>query len=124
LSQGSAPSRRLTSRVEAPGDVWVYWQCSGSEDVLRVRDISLGGLFLETDKPRAPGMRAKLHFLIREGQIRAETAVRHSIPGIGVGLKFLAVCERDRPQFAALMSRLRGLSHSTPSSTQPQARPV
>jgi PilZ domain len=118
LPQGTAPSRRLTSRVEAPADVWVYWQCNGREDVSRVRDMSLGGLFLETDKPRVPGIQAKLHFLVQEGQIRADTVVRHALPGIGVGLKFLAVSEQDRPQLAALMTRLRGLSHSLANRKQ------
>jgi hypothetical protein len=109
----------LTSRVEASAEVWVYWQCNGREDVSRVRDISLGGLFLETDKPRVPGILAKLHFLVQEGQIRAEMVVRRTVPGAGVGLKFLAVSEQDRPQLAALMTRLRGLSHSPAKHKQP-----
>src|SRR5438477_12373285 len=43
----ATPSRRLTSRVPAHGDVWVYWQCREQEDVsrVRVRDMSMGGLF-------------------------------------------------------------------------------
>jgi PilZ domain len=123
LPQGNAPSRRLTSRVEASADVWVYWQCNGREDVSRVRDMSLGGLFLETDKPRAPGILAKLHFLVQEGQIRADTVVRHALPGTGVGLKFLAVSEQDRPQLAALITRLRGLSHSLANRKQQLPNP-
>jgi PilZ domain-containing protein len=113
LAQGSAPSRRLTSRVETGGEVWVYWQSNGREDVSRVREMSWGGLFIETDQPRAPGITAKLHFLVQEGQIRAESVVRHAVPGIGLGLKFLAVNAQDRRQLAALMTRLRGLSHSS-----------
>ena len=49
---------------------------------------------------------------MREGQIRAEAVVRRSVPGTGLELKFLAVSEQDRPKLAALMSRLRSLSHS------------
>jgi PilZ domain len=123
LPQGTAPSRRLTSRVEAPSDAWVYWQCNGREDVSRVRDMSLGGLFIETDKPRVPGILAKLHFLVQEGHIRADTVVRHALPGIGVGLKFLAVSEQDRPQLAALMTRLRGLPHSLANRKQQLPNP-
>jgi hypothetical protein len=84
--------------------------------------MSLGGLCLETDKPRSPDIKAKLHFLVREGQIRANTVVRHAMPGIGLGLKFLAVREQDRPHLAALVTRLRGLSHSAASPKQLDAK--
>jgi hypothetical protein len=50
---------------------------------------------------------AKLHFLVDEGQIRAEAAVQHAAPGKGLGLRFTAVHQQDRPQLAALLTRLR-----------------
>jgi hypothetical protein len=57
-------------------------------------------------------MKAKLDFLVEEGQIRAEAIVRHSEPGNGLGLKFTAVTEQDSPHLAALLARLRNLSRS------------
>jgi PilZ domain len=108
----TSPSRRLTSRVPAPGDVWVYWQCHGREDVSSVRDMSMGGLFLETPEPKAEGVLTRLHFLVQEGQIRADAVVRHARPGVGLGLKFTALSEQDRPKLAALLNRLRGIHHS------------
>ena len=88
-------------------DVWVCWQCDGREDVSRVRDLSLGGLFLETRSPRAIGSPTKVDFLVGEGQIRADAVVRHVAPGRGLGLKFIVVIEQDRLKLAALMRRLR-----------------
>jgi hypothetical protein len=38
-------SRRMVSRVETGDDVWVYWSCCGIDDVSRVCDLSVGGLF-------------------------------------------------------------------------------
>jgi hypothetical protein len=108
----TSPSRRLTSRVPAPGDVWVYWQCHGREDVSSVRDMSMGGLFLETPQPKAEGVLTRLHFLVQEGQIRADAVVRHAESGAGLGLKFIALNDQDRPKLAALLSRLRGTHHS------------
>ncbi len=102
-----APSRRLTSRVKAAGDVWVYWRCQGREDVSPVRNVSMGGLFLETPQRKTAGVQTRLHFLVQEGQIRADAVVRHVRPGVGLGLKFTALGEQDRPKLAALMSRLR-----------------
>ena len=112
----NSPSRRLTSRVPAPDDVWVFWQCRGQEDVSHVRDMSMGGLFIETPQPRAEGILARLHFLVQEGQIRADAVVRHAEPGDGLGLKFTALTEQDRPKLAALLTRLRGTHHSQEKS--------
>jgi hypothetical protein len=55
------------------------------------------------------GSSTNLHFLVKEGQIRAEAVVRHVKPGCGLGLEFTAVLEEDRPRLAGLMKRLRGL---------------
>jgi hypothetical protein len=72
--------------------------------------MSLGGLFVETAKPRAVSLTAKVDFLVQEGQIRADAVVRHVEPGCGLSLKFTAVSDGDRPHFIALLNRLRSLS--------------
>ena len=105
-------SRRHTSRVETSGDVWVSWRCNGIDDISRVRDASAGGVYIATPSPRPVGTKAKLDFLVQEGQIRAEAIVRHIEPGHGLGLKFTAVTEQDWPHLAALLTRLRNLSRS------------
>ena len=102
----------MTSRVPAPGDVWVYWDCNGREDVSRVRDMSMGGLFIETEDPKTAGTLTRLHFLVQEGQIRADAVVRHAKSGIGLGLRFTALSEQDRPKLAALLARLGGTQQS------------
>ena len=110
VQQLSSPSRRLNSRVETGKSVWVYWECIGGRDLSGVKNLSVGGLFLETPKIRRLGTTTKLHFLVPEGHIRAEAEVRHVKPGRGWGLKFKAVSEKDRPNLAALMRRLRSLA--------------
>ena len=87
--------------------MYVYWRCDGREDLSRVRDMSLGGLFIETPGSKALGTPTDLHFLVSEGQIRADALVRHVQPGVGVGLKFTAINDQDRRVFATLMKRLR-----------------
>ena len=72
----------------------------------------MGGLFIETPEARAEGAQVRLHFLVQEGQIRAEAVVRHIQSGKGLGLKFTALSEQDRPKLAALLTRLRGMNHS------------
>lgn len=109
----SAPSRRFTSRVQTPGDVWVCWKCQGREDISLVRNMSMGGLFIETPQPRPSGTVTRLDFLVAEGQIRADAIVRHAKAGAGLGLKFTALNEKDRPQLAALIGRLRRMQNFT-----------
>jgi len=113
FSQTPSYSRRQTSRVETPDGVWVYWRCNGRDDVSRVLDLSAGGLFLAAPRsPRSVGTKARLDFLVQEGQIRTEAIVRHIEPGNGLGFKFTAVTEQDSPHLAALLTRLRYLSRS------------
>jgi hypothetical protein len=103
-------SKRFSSRIETPGDVYVYWSSVGADDTSRVRDLSSGGLYVHTRNARAVGEKTNVHFLVEEGQIRAEAVVRHVEPGRGLGLAFTAVREEDRPRLAELMKRLRGFS--------------
>jgi len=52
------------------------------------------------------GTKAKLDFLVQEGQIGVEALVRHTHSGRGVGVKFTAVRDGDRPHLGALLNRL------------------
>jgi hypothetical protein len=107
LQKAGSPSRRFNSRIAMTQEVWVYWNCNGHDDVSRVRDMSLGGLFLDTRWRRVIGTPMKVDFLVGEGQIRAEAVVKHLAPNRGLGLKFTAITEQDRSRFAALMRRVR-----------------
>jgi hypothetical protein len=107
---GALPSRRLYSRVETSENVWVYWRCDGRADVSPVSDMGMGGLFLKTPTSKPVGSVVNLHFLVQEGQLRADAVVRYTKSGSGLGLKFAAISQEDRPRLAALMTRLRGLS--------------
>jgi hypothetical protein len=73
--------------------------------------MSMGGLFLETPLPKAEGVLTRLHFLVQEGQIRADAVVRYARSGDGLGLKFVALNEQDRPKLASLLTRLHGTQH-------------
>jgi hypothetical protein len=113
---------RLDARVVKPEDVWVLWQCDGREVVSPVRDISVGGIFIETQTPRSAGAVANLYFLVPDGQIRINAVVRHAKPDGGVGLKFTAVGAEDRRKLKALVTRLRRLPRSRGNCTEQVAR--
>lgn len=107
LPPQTSPSRRIHSRIESVRDVYVYWRSAGHEHLAPVRNLSIGGLFIETDTPTATGMSADIHFLVQEGQIRADAVVRHAAAGRGIGLKFTAVRNEDRLRLAELLKRVR-----------------
>ena len=117
------PSRRLSSRIETPPGIWAYWQCDGRADLSAVHNLSLGGVFLSTPKTRPIDSRAEIHFCVPEGQIRTEGIVRHVAPGRGLGLRFTAIKEADRPRLIRLMDRLRSLSQEAASQSAPFPTP-
>lgn len=77
-----------------------------SKDVSRVGDLSVKGLFLSTSTTRRRGARAKIDFLVPEGQIRAEAVVQHQVHDGGLGLRFTAITDQDCPNMLALMNRI------------------
>jgi hypothetical protein len=111
MPSGQNPSRRFTSRVTGPSDLWVFWNCKKQDGLSRVFDLSAGGLSLSIEKSErmAVGEKVHLNFLTPEGQIRTDTIVRHVRPE-RLGLKFIAISEEDRTHLTALMTRLRNLS--------------
>ena len=84
----------------------MIWSCDGHDEISHVRDLSFGGLFVETPSPRAVGATVVLDFLVQDGQIRAYAVVRHLRPGHGVGLEFTAMMDGDSTQLAGLLRRL------------------
>ncbi len=112
MHQKPSYSRRALTRLPASEDIWVCWRCNGRDDVSRVLDISIDGLFIQTPNLSVKeGMPAKLDFLVQEGRIKADAVVRHVKSGSGLGLRFIAVADEDRQRLKALLSRLR--SHHT-----------
>ena len=118
LVQKPSYSRRALTRLLASEDIWVCWRCNGRDDVSRVLDISIDGLFIQTPHLKVKeGMAAKLDFLVQEGRIKADAVVRHVKGGSGLGLRFAALAEPDRQRLKALLSRLR--SHHAKPPSQP-----
>jgi len=119
LKHRIAPGRRRYKRVETRQGVSVYWASEKLEDTARVRDVSLGGLFVATQKGLAVGATLRLDFLVQEGTIKAAGVVRHAEPGRGVGLKFTSVRGEDLQHLVELVNRLAAHSSFRPSMRQP-----
>jgi hypothetical protein len=119
LKHRIAPGRRRYMRVETRQGVSVYWGCEKLEDAARVRDLSLGGLFVATQEALAVGATLRLDFLVQKGAIRAAGVGRHAEPGRGMGLKFTSVRGEDLQRLVELVNRSSAHSNFRPSMKQP-----
>ena len=106
MEKSVAYSRRVTPRAEAGDGVYALWYTNGRGDLAHVRNLNVGGIFIETPVQKVPGEQVELYFLVEEGQIRARAVVRHTAPGEGLGLKFTALNSDDRLHFGVLMKRV------------------
>ena len=113
----SIPSRRRTMRVPATWDVRVYWECAGLCEVSHVRDLSPGGLFIETPRSRPKGDVVRVHFLVPEGQIRLDGVVVQAQATKGIGLKLQTVAANDISKLTSLLDRVRSASLTEPASS-------
>ena len=104
----------LHKRVQTPNGVWVLWKCGRIEDRSRVKDLGVGGLFIETKKVCPINATVELHFLVQDGEIRASATVRFTTSDSGMDLQFKTVRGEDRERFAAMLKRL--IRRSLPSS--------
>lgn len=93
--QTSFGFRRRVLRVEAGEDLYAFWSCDGRDGLSHVRDLSLGGLFIQSPVEEDLGAPVKLYLLTGAGQIRANAVVRHVRPSRGLGLEFTAIDKRD-----------------------------
>jgi curved DNA-binding protein CbpA len=75
----------------------VAWRSGSQQGVSRVGTMALGGLFLNTSAPPTSGSTLELLFEIAVGsQVRARAVVCNSVPGKGMGVKFVHMQAEDR----------------------------
>jgi len=84
----------------------VLWKCGRTEDTSKVKDLSVGGLFIETAKACPVDATVELHFLVQDGELRATATVRYVLPGKGLGLQFKGIRHEDQARFSAMIKRL------------------
>lgn len=71
---------------------------------VRLADISVDGAFVDARTVLPPGVVARLRFTILGKQVNATAEVRYSLPGMGMGLRFLDLSDDDRAAVARFVS--------------------
>ncbi len=99
-------SNRKYPRIPTPKGVWVAWQDGTQGSVSRVRDLNVGGLFIATPVPPAPGREITVLLSVPEGEIRGKAVVRNVTPGEGMGVAFKEISLQDAARLENLIVRL------------------
>jgi hypothetical protein len=81
--------RRLSKRDRKALDV--RCESFALDEIFVSRDVSTGGLFLNTPDPLVPGSQVELSFRVTpEGpEIECSGRVVYSLPGVGMGIQFV-----------------------------------
>jgi hypothetical protein len=98
-TESSQDERRRHDRSRLIVDV--YFDGQDATGVASTKDISLGGLYMNTQKVLPEGAVLTLRIPLGEEQVVVNAEVVYSNPGRGVGVRFQGLSEKDR----ALMER-------------------
>ena len=97
---------RRYQRIATPMGVWVAWQDGARQDVSRVLDLNVGGLFVATPAPIALGAAITILLSVAEGEIRSRAIVRNVKPNEGMGIQFVDMAQTDAVRLERLVARL------------------
>ena len=119
--EGSKANRRH-QRVSTPKGVWVAWQNDKQQNVSRVRDLNVGGMFIATPTPLPVGSVLPVLMSVPEGEIRAKAAVRNLVSGEGMGVEFAEMTLENEMRLEKLVARLL-MAESNASAASDAAPP-
>lgn len=106
MTPSGGKENRRSARIPVPKGLWVAWQADRGRNVSRVRDLSAGGLFIETPITVAIGSEIVLLFALPEGETRVVGIVRYADGKNGIGVEFTNMGAGDRARVQELLRRL------------------
>jgi len=107
MNRPAGKENRRTARIAVAKGLWVAWQAGGPRHVSRVRDLSAGGVFIQTTVAVAIGTALELLFALPEGETRIEGVVRYADGKNGLGVEFTRMGNADRVRVEQLLRRLK-----------------
>lgn len=116
MVQDDGKHNRRYPRIATPTGVWVAWHHDGQkQEVCRVCDLNVGGLFISTKTPANAGTVISVLFAVPEGEIRGHATVRNVKPGEGMGVQFTAMGGQDTDRLRKLVARLLAPAAGAPA---------
>jgi hypothetical protein len=100
MSDDKRASRRVMNAIDV--------DCRTADDAeapiaARISDLSATGAFLDSMNPLPPGTRLVLRFMAGPREVLATAAVVHTMPGFGMGVRFLELSGESRAAIEALV---------------------
>lgn len=115
MSKDRHKSKRRYPRIPTPQGVWVAWQDGQQQNVSRVRDLNIGGLFIAHPIPSVIGATITILLSVSEGEIRTSAIVRNAVQGEGMGVEFTGMGQEAAVRLQTLITRLL---RSSPAAAQ------
>jgi len=99
---GGIPNRRKAPRVPLATQIYI----DDSMALAYSRDLSEGGIFIETKVPGKIGAKIDLRFHLSENDpvIIAKGVVRYHVPRLGMGVQFTELSDKDGERIAAYIA--------------------
>jgi len=107
MTRAGGKENRRSARVAVSLGLWVAWQADGPRHVSRVRDLSAGGVFIQTNVAVPIGSELELLFALPEGETRVDGIVRYVDGTNGIGVEFTKMGSGDRARVDQLLRRLK-----------------
>ncbi len=98
--------RRRHPRIWLPKAIPVAWSAAGTKTVSRTLSVSIGGLFISTPQPQAPGTPLQVLVATPSGEVRARAVVRNVRASAGMGIEFVAMQMQDRARLQQFLKQL------------------
>jgi len=122
MAKEGTKSDRRHQRVPTPKGVWVAWQNDKQQNVSRVRDLNVGGMFIATPTPLPAGTVLPLLMSVPEGEIRGKATVRNVIIGEGMGVQITEINAENQVRLEKLVARLLLAESNGSTSSSPAER--
>jgi c-di-GMP-binding flagellar brake protein YcgR len=109
--------RKTANRRESPrAPLATQIQCEGCMALAFSRDVSTGGMFVETSIPCEVGTRVELRFHVNDGGpiIVTSAETKYIVPKLGMGVEFVDLSPSDRER---LENYVKGSAASTSDET-------
>jgi len=117
MAKDGSKADRRHQRVSTPKGVWVAWQNDKQQQISRVRDLNVGGMFITTPTPLSLGTILPVLLSVPEGEIRAKATVRNVVVGEGMGVQFSEITLENETRLEKLVARLLMAESSNSSSS-------
>ena len=98
--------RRRHPRIGLLKAIAVAWSAAGAKTVSRSLSVSIGGLFITTPQPQAPGTCLQILVATPVGEFRARAVVRNVRASAGMGIEFVAMQMQDRARLHQFLKQI------------------